>query len=38
MKGVRHEKKYSGESVDLSLLERRIERKKRKGKEKDKKE
>jgi len=39
MKGLRHEKTYSVESVALlSLLERRIERKKRKGKRKDKKE
>jgi len=33
MKGVRHEKTYSVESVALSLLEGRIERKKIKGKE-----
>jgi hypothetical protein len=32
MKGVRHEKTYSAESVALPLLERRIERKNRKGK------
>ena len=38
MKGVRHEKTYFVESAALSPLERRIERKKRKGKGKDKKE
>jgi len=33
MKGVRNDKTYSVEIVALSLLERRIERKKRRGKE-----
>jgi hypothetical protein len=38
MRGVRNEKTFSAESVALSLLERRIEKKKRKEKIKDKKE
>jgi len=38
MKGLRREKTYSVESVALSLLEGRTERRKRKGKGKDKKE
>jgi hypothetical protein len=38
MKGIRNEKTYSVESVALSPLERRIERKKRKEKRKDKNE